>query len=106
MVGVVRPGGTVSTYVWDHLEGRSPTRPDLAEMQAMGIAHLSPPSLEASRMHALHLLWTQAGPDDIRSREILVMRDVNSFDDFWAINLLQPTIGKPMAAMTQLHRTS
>jgi hypothetical protein len=53
-------------------------------------------------MDALHTLWTQAGLDDIRSREIIVTRDFDSFDDFWATNLLQPNIGKPVATMTQI----
>jgi ubiquinone/menaquinone biosynthesis C-methylase UbiE len=102
MVRVVKPGGTVSTYIWDILEGLSPTGPVQAEMQAMGVAPLSPPSLAASRMDALHSLWTQTGLDDIRSGEITVTRDFNSFDDFWTTNLLQPSIGKPVAAMTQI----
>jgi ubiquinone/menaquinone biosynthesis C-methylase UbiE len=49
MVRVVRPGGTVSTYIWDIMEGRSPTGSVQAEMQAMGIAPLSPPSLQDGR---------------------------------------------------------
>ena len=63
---------------------------------------LSPPSLAASRMDALRTLWARAGLDDIRSREIIVTRDFDSFDDFWTTNLLQPNIGKPVAAMTQI----
>jgi hypothetical protein len=71
-------------------------------MQAMGIAPLSPPSIAASRMGALHTLWTQAGLDNIRSREITVTRDFGSFDDFWATTLLQPNIGKPVSDMTPI----
>ena len=102
MVRVVKPGGIVSTYIWDILEGRSPTGPVQAEMQAMGIAPLNPPSVAASRMGALHTLWTQAGLDNIRSREIMVTRDFGSFDDFWATILLQPNIGKPVSDMTRI----
>lgn len=102
MVRVVNPGGTVSTYIWDSLEGGSPSRPIQAEMQAMGVAPLIPRSLAASKMDALHTLWTQAGLDGIRSRKIVVTRDFDSFDDFWATSLLQPNTGKPVAAMTQI----
>jgi hypothetical protein len=71
-------------------------------MQAMGIAPLAPPSLAASRMNVLHMLWTRSGLDEIRSREITVARDFDSLDDFWATILLQPNIGKPVTAMKQI----
>jgi len=104
MVRVTKPGGRVSTYVWDMLGGGSPTAPIQAEMRAMDVAPLSLPSLEASRMEALHALWSQSGLFEIRTREITVSRDFANFDDFWSKALLQPNIGPPVAAMSGADR--
>jgi ubiquinone/menaquinone biosynthesis C-methylase UbiE len=99
MVRVTKPGGKVATYVWDMLGGGSPTAPIQTEMRAMGVAPLSPPSLEASRMEALRALWSEAGLQEIQAREIVVSRDFANFDDLWSTALLQPNIGPPVAAM-------
>ena len=61
MVRVVRPGGTVATYMWDMLGGGFPLDPILVEMRAMGLTPPRPPRMEASRMEMLHDLWTGAG---------------------------------------------
>jgi ubiquinone/menaquinone biosynthesis C-methylase UbiE len=100
MVRVTKPGGRVATYVWDMLGGGSPTAPIQTEMRAMGVAPLSPPSLEASRMEALSALWSEAGLAEIQAREIVVSRDFANFDEFWSTALLQPNIGPPVAAMS------
>src|ERR1700675_1503690 len=60
MVRVVCPGGTVAAYAWDMLGGGFPLEPIRAEMRAMGVSLLTPPSADASRMEALRDLWTSA----------------------------------------------
>ena len=101
MVRVVTPAGLVSTYTWDMPGGGSPTALLRAEMEALGIAPLNPPSNAASRMDALHTLWTLAGLESIRSREIVVTRVFDSFDHYWATTLLGPNVGPVIAARTR-----
>jgi SAM-dependent methyltransferase len=100
MVRVVRPGGTVATYVWDMLGGGFPAEPILAEMRVMGLAPPTPPQINASGMQALGDLWTGAGLEDVETREITVYRTFASFDDFWMINLAGSTVGPAVAALT------
>ena len=100
MVRVVRPGGTVATYAWDMVAGGYPGEPIHAEMRAMGLKPLLPPSFGASRMEALRDLWTAAGLDAIETREITVLRTFADFDDFWATSLMSGNIGPIVAAIS------
>ena len=99
MVRVVRPGGTVATYMWDMLGGGFPLDPILVEMRAMGLSPLRPPRMEASQMEMLHDLWAGAGLEAVESREITVRRTFTDFDDMWMTNLKSPSIGATIAAM-------
>jgi ubiquinone/menaquinone biosynthesis C-methylase UbiE len=99
MVRVVRPRGTVATYMWDMLGGGFPLDPILLEMRAMGIAPPRPPRMDASRMEALRDLWIGAGLEDVQTREITVSRTFANFDDFWTTNLKSPSLGPTVAAM-------
>ena len=81
MARVVCPGGTVAAYAWDLLGGGFPNEPIQAELRAMGVAHLRPPSADASRMEALRGLWKGAGIEAIETREISVERTFKDFDD-------------------------
>jgi len=100
MVRVVRPGGTVSAYAWDVLDGGLPSEPVLSEMRAMGIKTARPPSAEASRIMALRDLWFNAGLEEIETREITVRRTFTDFDEFWTINMLGQSIRATTALMT------
>jgi ubiquinone/menaquinone biosynthesis C-methylase UbiE len=99
MVRVVCPGGTVAAYAWDMLGGGFPLEPIRAEIRAMGIALLMPPSAAASRIDALRNLWTNAGLDAVETREIKVQRTFADFDDFWVTGLLGSSVGPTVAAM-------
>jgi ubiquinone/menaquinone biosynthesis C-methylase UbiE len=79
MVRVVCPGGMVATYAWDILGGRNPQEPIQAEMRAMGLTPLLPPSSGASRMEALRNLWTGARLDAVETQEITVQTHVRRF---------------------------
>ena len=68
MARVVCPGGTVATYAWDMLGGGFPQEPIQAEMRAMGLTPLRPPSSDASRIEALQDLWTDAGLEVVETR--------------------------------------
>jgi ubiquinone/menaquinone biosynthesis C-methylase UbiE len=99
MARVVRPGGTVATYMWDMLGGGFPLDPVLIEMRAMGLAPPRPPRMDASRMEALRSLWTAAGLEAVETREIAVQRTFANFDDFWMTKLMFPSLGPFVAAM-------
>ncbi|SEO30292.1 Methyltransferase domain-containing protein [Rhodospirillales bacterium URHD0017] len=99
MVRVVRPGGTVATYMWDMLGGGFPVDPVLAELRAMGFVPSRPPRMEASRMEALHGLWTEAGLEAVETREITVQRTFADCDDFWRTQLMFPSVAPLVAAM-------
>jgi hypothetical protein len=99
MVRVVGPGGTVAAYAWDMLGGGHPGDPIQAEMRAVGLRPLLPPSAAASRLEALRELWAGAGLDAIETREITARRTFADFDDLWATSLLGPSIGPTIAAM-------
>ena len=96
MTRVVRPGGLVAAYVWDALGGGDPMEPIRTEMRALGLTPAAPPSVHASRMEALHGLWTDAGLEGIETRAITVRRSFDSFDNFWKVSTatagLRPTL--------------
>jgi SAM-dependent methyltransferase len=99
MVRVVRPGGTISAYAWDLSGGGFPFEPILSEFRALGIAPPLPPSPNASRIDILSGLWTGAGLEAVRTREIAVQRTFASFDDFWAQSTTSGSTQPVLAAM-------
>jgi SAM-dependent methyltransferase len=99
MARVVRPGGPVASYAWDIEGGGFPHEPLLAEMRAMGLPPIRPPSFAASRMENLRTLWTGAGLNRIETREITVQRTFADFDDFWNTALLGAIIKATVATM-------
>jgi ubiquinone/menaquinone biosynthesis C-methylase UbiE len=99
MARVVRPGGQMVSYAWDIEGGGFPNEPLLAEMRAMGLPPIRPPSAAASRAENLHALWTGAGLDRIETREITVQRTFTDFDDFWGAALLGASIKATVAKM-------
>lgn len=59
MVRVVRPGGSVSAYVWDLPGGGFPYEPVHEALRAMGLTVPMPPSPDVSRLAALASLWAE-----------------------------------------------
>jgi hypothetical protein len=96
-------GGTTgrrsSSLRVDIIGGKGAAAPIESEMRAMGITPPRPPSFEASWIEALRELWSDAGLDAIETREIVVQRTFNDFDDFWTTTLLIPTLGPTFAMM-------
>jgi SAM-dependent methyltransferase len=87
MVRVVVSGGSVATYAWDMFGGGFPVEPIQAKLRAMGVEYSLPPSSDASRMDGLLKLWTGAGLDAIRTKQIAVKRTFDNFEDFWTTTL-------------------
>jgi ubiquinone/menaquinone biosynthesis C-methylase UbiE len=100
MVRVVRPGGTIAAYAWDVLGGGFPLEPIQAELRALGVTPLLPPSAAASRMAALRELWTNAGLEAVETREITVQRTFADFEDFWTTSILGSSMRPTLAALT------
>ena len=100
MARVVRAGGLVASYAWDIEAGGFPAEPVLAELRAMGLSPIRPPSAAASRMENLRALWTGAGLDRIETRDITVQRTFADFDDFWDTMMLGASIKATVATMT------
>jgi SAM-dependent methyltransferase len=99
MARVVSPGGIVSAYAWDVLGGGFPLEPLRAEMGAMGLPTVNPPSVGAAALDALKGLWTGAGLRDVTTREISVERTFADFDDFWSCCMLSPSLGSTIAGL-------
>jgi SAM-dependent methyltransferase len=99
MARVVRPGGTIASYAWDFAGGGFPLAPLLAEMQALGVTTVRPPSVDAASIGNLRTLWTGAGLRDLETREIVVQRSFADFDEFWNVSLLSPSTGATLSAM-------
>jgi len=86
MARVVRPGGLVSTYVWDLLGGGVPLKPLYAAFASLGFGEPARPSAAASKLEAMRELWEKAGLREIETREITVPVRFDDFDDFWESN--------------------
>ncbi|HJS62375.1 MAG TPA: methyltransferase domain-containing protein [Pseudolabrys sp.] len=99
MVRVVRPGGSVAAYAWDMRGGGFPWEPVQAELRALGQKIVYPPSVDASRIDAMRMLWASAGIIDVQTREITVQRTFDDFDEFASIGLTTPSIGPIVRAM-------
>jgi len=104
MVRVVRPGGWVSAYAWDILEGGFPLAAVQDQMRAMGITPMLPPSAAVSRMAALRAAWTDGGLESVQTTEITVKRTFADFDDYWRTAMLGSSVGPKVAAMSPADR--
>lgn len=104
MARVVRPGGIVAAYAWDILGGGFPQEALRAELRAMGIDPVTPPSAEAARLDVMRELWRGAGLQNVDTREITVQRTFADFDDYWDITLLSASVAPTMASMSAADR--
>ena len=100
MKRVVRPGGTIATYAWDMLGGGFPFHPIQAELRALGLTPLAPPSADASRTEELRRLWTEAGLEAVEAREITAERSFADFAAFWSATTTGASIRPTLAALS------
>jgi SAM-dependent methyltransferase len=82
---VLAPGGTAAAYAWDMFGGGFPLELILAEIRALGLPPVMPPSPEASRIEVMRDLWKAAGFDQVETREIAVQRSFADFEEYWTI---------------------
>ena len=100
MARVVRPGDMVATYMLGHAGRRISARAIRVELRAMGLTPPSRAPVNASRTDALRDLWTGAGLEAVETRPITVERTFADFDDFWTTNMMGPTVGPTVAALS------
>jgi SAM-dependent methyltransferase len=105
MARVVCPGGWVATYMWDILNGGSPTTPIYAAIESLGSTLPVRPNPEASRPEAMHGFWEMAGLEAIETRVIRIPVRYVDFDDFWDSNTVPVgPQGKVIAGMSPAAR--
>ena len=97
---VTKPGGWVSTYMWDLPGGGLPLTPLFRALAALGQPGAMPPSADSSRRAALEALWQGAGLTDIATEVIEIPVQFTDFDDFWASNTL--TVGPQARSVAAL----
>jgi len=107
---VVRPGGSVSAYAWDVLDGGLPHQNVRAGLEAIGHPVPMPPSVEASNIDNLRRLWADAGLLNIETRTIEVHRSYTDFEEYWRVSLMAPSISQtaktmPPSSLAQLRET-
>jgi len=96
---VLGPGGIAAAYAWDMLGGGFPLEPIYAEIRALGLPPVMPPSAEASRIETMRDLWKTAGFEQVETREITVQRTFADFEEYWTIALRGPGLGAALATM-------
>ena len=101
MARVVRPGGWVATYMWDVMNGGSPTTPIYSAIESLGSTLPVRPNPAASRLEAMHGFWEMAGLEAIETRVIRIPVRFANFDDFWNSNTVPiGPQGKVIAGMS------
>lgn len=94
MCRAVRSGGMVAAYHWDFPGGGFPLASIGEEMSKLGVPPHLASSSAVSSIAASTALWQGAGLQQVRTCEITVHRQFDSFDDFWnsgrSSNTLRP----------------
>jgi len=81
---VVKPGGTVATYVWDFLSGGSPVQPVREAIEAIGVAVAPTPGHENASREQLEKVFKSTSLDQVATRMIEIDVCYPDFDIFWA----------------------
>lgn len=84
MKRVVKPGGTIGTYVWDFLGGGSPQQPLREAIETAGVAVLPVPGHDNARRQRLDALFRTASLDAVATRMIEIEVSYPDFDAYWS----------------------
>lgn len=80
---VVRPGGTVATYVWDGPDKGHPQQPLLDALKTMGVELSRLPGDQDRPIGALRNLFNASGLGNVTGRSIEIQLAFRDFDEFW-----------------------
>lgn len=80
---VVRPGGTIATYIWDLPGGGLPLEPLVATAREMGMTPPMPPNSGKTTRDALRQIWRGAGLERIEIETFRITVRFDDFADFW-----------------------
>jgi ubiquinone/menaquinone biosynthesis C-methylase UbiE len=83
MKRVVKPGGTIATYVWDFTNGGSPQQPLREAIETAGVTVVHMQGHENSKPEALDRIFNAAALDDVATRMIEVDVSYPDFDSYW-----------------------
>jgi ubiquinone/menaquinone biosynthesis C-methylase UbiE len=83
MARVVKPGGTVATYMWDNLGGGFIQRPLTEALNEMNVPVSHHPGNPNSRLDAMNRFFEAAGLDQITTRKIDIEVSYANFNDYW-----------------------
>jgi ubiquinone/menaquinone biosynthesis C-methylase UbiE len=83
MKRVVRPGGTVATYVWDGPDKGHPQQPLFDTMKALSGELKRGPGNQARPIGVLRELFDASGLEDVTSHTIDIQLTFKGFDQFW-----------------------
>lgn len=89
MARVVRPGGWVTSYIWDIPQGGLPSHPIIEALSSLSLGERSPykPGRLFSR-DEFQAAWKKAGLKDVETRRIDIETTYTDIDDFWESNTL------------------
>jgi SAM-dependent methyltransferase len=105
MARVVRPGGSVASYMWDIPGGGSPVHPVYLAIESMGLMPGRPLNPAASERDALQRVWTNAGLESVETSVIRIRTAYSDFDDFSESNVVPiGPQGKIIAGMSATAR--
>jgi ubiquinone/menaquinone biosynthesis C-methylase UbiE len=85
MVRVTKPGGSVSSYIWDIKGGGFTMEPIRAALEAFGVTAPVTGPEKATRAY-MEALWQTLGLLDVETTRIEVPLNYKNFEDFWNSN--------------------
>ena len=98
MVRVVRPGGSVATYIWDVQGEGPPFQPLINALEAMNVNVPFLAGAENARLDTLNDFFETAGLAEVATRKIEIEVSYADFDDFWTS---QTVLGHPVVKTIQ-----
>jgi SAM-dependent methyltransferase len=84
MTRIVKPGGTVATYIWDFFGGGFTQEPLRNAVEAIGVSVPLLPDHARSRLDDLRGLFAAAGLGSIETRTIEIEVSYANFEEYWS----------------------
>lgn len=100
---VVRPGGTVATYIWDLPQG-FPYYTAFAILRDLGVLPDRAAADESTALPQLQALWQRAGLQDVATAAFTVRQRYPDFAAYWQALQDSASIGERFAALPEAAR--